>query len=60
MIRSGEEYDKVVMHTGSWPGYKTIMFTIPELDLSIVVLSNNDCLGAVLLADEIMGELFRP
>ncbi len=45
---------KVVYHTGSWPGYYTLVLTIPEIKLNFVILTNNEYDFFQHLADEII------
>lgn len=45
---------KLIYHTGSWPGYYTLVLTIPEIKLNFVILTNNEYNFFQHLADEII------
>lgn len=41
-IRPHSEKGKVITHTGSWPGYATLIERYPDVDETIIILSNNE------------------
>lgn len=41
-IQPRSEKGKVISHTGSWPGYRTLIIRRPEIDEAIIILSNNE------------------
>lgn len=43
LYKNGDGIEDIVYHTGSWPGYSTMIFRLLERDESIVILSNNGC-----------------
>jgi CubicO group peptidase (beta-lactamase class C family) len=42
VILGTNEFGDYIMHTGSWPGYKIILFRYLNDDITIIVLSNNE------------------
>lgn len=49
--------NKLIYHTGGWPGYSILIMQFIESGETVVVLSNNDYNGFLNLADQIMGTL---
>jgi CubicO group peptidase (beta-lactamase class C family) len=41
-VQPKSDKGKVISHTGSWPGYRTLIVRKPEVDETIIVLSNNE------------------
>jgi CubicO group peptidase (beta-lactamase class C family) len=41
-IQPHSEKGKVISHTGSWPGYRTLMVRRPDIAETIIILSNNE------------------
>lgn len=58
-LRSGAGIERVVYHTGGWPGYSTMIMRFPEKGKSIIILSNNDYDHFTFLADELAEVLLR-
>jgi len=42
MVQPHSEKGKVISHTGSWPGYRTTIVRRPDVDETIILLSNNE------------------
>ncbi len=42
MVQPKSDRGKVISHTGSWPGYHTLIVRRPEIDETIIILSNNE------------------
>ena len=49
--------NKLVYHTGGWPGYSTIIMQFIESGETVIVLSNNEYEQFLQLADNIMSIL---
>ncbi len=45
---------KVIGHGGLWPGHRTEICYVPELDLGVVVMTNVDCIDPYVKAREIL------
>ncbi|MFM9985626.1 MAG: serine hydrolase domain-containing protein [Flavobacteriales bacterium] len=58
-VHDGPSTEKLVYHTGGWPGYFSIIMRFPELDKSIVILSNNSFDNFTFLADDIAAILLE-
>lgn len=57
LLSGGGSAEKLVYHTGGWPGYFCIMMHFPDQQKQIVVLSNNAFDGFTRLADDVAGML---
>lgn len=42
MVQPHSEKGKVISHTGGWPGYHTLIVRKPDIDQTIIILSNNE------------------
>jgi len=42
MVQPHSDKGKVISHTGSWPGYRTTIVRRPDIDETIILLSNNE------------------
>jgi CubicO group peptidase (beta-lactamase class C family) len=42
MIQTKSSRGKLISHTGGWPGYSTLIERWPDIDETLVILSNND------------------
>jgi len=42
MIQTKSAKGKVISHTGGWPGYGTLLERWPDIDETLIMLSNND------------------
>ncbi len=58
-IQQGGGVEKLVYHTGSWPGYLCIMMRFVDQDLSIYILSNNAYSRFSEMADQIAAEILE-
>jgi len=47
------KYEKVIYHTGGWPGYRSIIIRFVVQEKTVVVLSNNEYEGFNKLADKV-------
>jgi CubicO group peptidase (beta-lactamase class C family) len=45
--------EKLIYHTGSWPGYRSVMMLFPALDIYIIILNNTEFAQTTKLADSI-------
>jgi len=52
-----ESENKLIYHTGGWPGYSTLIMQFIESGETVVVLSNNQYDRFLTLTDEVMGTL---
>lgn len=52
-LNQGEDIQDLAYHTGSWPGYSTMIMRIPNSDKTIILLSNNAYNYNASIADEI-------
>ena len=59
MIRRGDGIENLTYHTGSWPGYTTLMLNLEESNQQVFILSNNYYDDQTFLADEIITTLLR-
>lgn len=59
-IRGGDaKYEKVVYHSGGWPGYSTFILRLPEHRQSVVVLSNNEYVNVGRFVDTMVKTVRR-
>ena len=58
-IQQGGGVEKLIYHTGSWPGYLCIMMRFVDQDLSIYILSNNAYSRFSEMADQIAAEILE-
>lgn len=42
MIQGGEKLENIAYHSGSWPGYVTLMLHFVDHNRSVIILSNNE------------------
>ncbi len=42
MVQPKSEKGKIISHTGGWPGYRTMIVRCPDIDETIIILSNNE------------------
>lgn len=59
MARKGDGLEKIISHTGSWPGYSTMIMNLPERIEHIIILANTDYDDLTFLADEIIYTLLQ-
>lgn len=59
MVLAAENYEKVLYHTGSWPGYYTLILTLPKHKINLVILTNNEYEYYLHLADDIIATLIQ-
>ncbi|KAA9345722.1 serine hydrolase domain-containing protein [Adhaeribacter soli] len=57
ILNDGQKTERLVYHTGSWPGYLCIIMRFADLQKTIVVLSNNSYDNSLKLADDIAATL---
>lgn len=53
ILKTGESIHDLAYHTGSWPGYKCLIARFKDIDLQVIILSNNDFSFCERLMDEI-------
>src|SRR5258705_2018181 len=41
-VQPKSEKGKVISHTGGWPGYRTLIVCWPEIDQTVIILSNSE------------------
>jgi hypothetical protein len=41
-VQPRSDKGKVISHTGGWPGYRTLIVRKPDVDQTIIILSNNE------------------
>jgi len=41
-IQAKSEKGKIISHTGGWPGYRTMIVRWPEIDQTVIILSNSE------------------
>lgn len=58
MVRKGPAVEDVIFHSGSWPGYATMIVHLPEQNESIFILSNTEY-EMSFLTDEIISVLIK-
>lgn len=58
MVRKGPAVEDIIFHSGSWPGYATMMVHLPEQNESIFILSNTEY-EMSFLTDEIISVLLK-
>jgi len=59
VVRSGDDIENMIYHTGSWPGYSTMMIELTERNERIIILANTDYDDLTFLADEIIYTLLK-
>jgi len=59
ITRKGEGIEDIIYHTGSWPGYSTMMIEAIESNYCVIILSNTSYHNLSFLADEILYTLKR-
>ncbi|NEN24209.1 serine hydrolase [Cryomorpha ignava] len=52
-LTQGDNIQDLEYHTGSWPGYSTLIMRMPDSDKTIIFLSNNAYYNMAALVDEI-------
>lgn len=57
ITRKGTEIEDIIYHTGSWPGYTSMIIELLERNETIIILCNTDYNGLTFLADEIIFNL---
>ena len=56
-LKDGEGTERVVFHTGGWPGYFSIVLWFQDHDEAVIVLNNNSYDDFLKLADGIVAIL---
>lgn len=59
ITRSGAEIEDLIYHTGSWPGYSTMLIELTERNEYVIILSNTRYDRLTFLADNILYTLRR-
>lgn len=52
-VNDPDKYEKVIYHTGGWPGYRSIIIRFIDQGKTVVVLSNNEYDSFDKLADKV-------
>jgi len=56
-LSGGGNSERLIYHTGGWPGYTCIMMRFPDLQKAIIILTNNSFDNISILADDIASRL---
>lgn len=59
ILNGGGESERLVFHTGGWPGYTSIIMNFFDLKKQIIILSNNNYDDFTRMADDIAGMLLE-
>lgn len=58
-LTGNEKQERLIYHTGYWPGYTTMNMNFPDRDISIIMLSNNSYTTGLLMVDRIAGVVLK-